>query len=59
MFALAKQSFIICRQAANLKVNFLFLICNWIWTEKEFGIQKSDLVANVMKKVITKINLNN
>lgn len=57
MFALAKQWFTICRQAANLKVNFLFLI--WIWTEKEFGIQKSDLVAHVMKKVITKINLNN
>lgn len=57
MFALAKQWFTICRQAANLKVNFLFLI--WIWTEKEFGIQKSDLVAHVMKKVITKINLSN
>lgn len=57
MFALAKQWFTICRQAANLKVNFLFLI--WIWTEKEFGIQKSDLVAHVMKKVITEINLNN
>lgn len=57
MFALAKQWFTICRQAANLKVNFLFLI--WIRTEKEFGIQKSDLVAHVMKKVITKINLNN
>lgn len=57
MFALAKQWFTICRQAANLKVNFLFLI--GIWTEKEFGIQKSDLVAHVMKKVITKINLNN
>lgn len=57
MFALAKQWFTICRQAANLKVKFLFLI--WIWTEKEFGIQKSDLVAHVMKKVITKINLNN
>lgn len=56
MFALAKQWFTICRQAANLKVNFLFLI--WIRTEKEFGIQKSDLVAHVMKKVITKINLN-
>lgn len=57
MFPLAKQWFTICRQTANLKVNFLFLI--WIWTEKEFGIQKSDLVAHVMKKVITKINLNN
>lgn len=57
MFALAKQWFTICRQAANLKVNFLFLI--WIRTEKEFGIQESDLVAHVMKKVITKINLNN
>lgn len=57
MFALAKQWFTICRQTANLKVNFLFLI--GIWTEKEFGIQKSDLVAHVMKKVITKINLNN
>lgn len=57
MFALAKQWFTICRQTANLKVNFLFLI--WIWTEKEFGIQTSDLVAHVMKKVITKINLNN
>lgn len=57
MFALAKQWFTICRQTANLKVNFLFLI--WIWTEKEFGIQQSDLVAHVMKKVITKINLNN
>lgn len=57
MFALAKQWFTICRQAANLKVNFLFSI--WIWTEKEFGIQKSDLVAHVMNKVITKINLNN
>lgn len=57
MFALAKQWFTICRQTANLKVNFLFLI--WIWTGKEFGIQKSDLVAPVMEKVITKINLNN